>query len=165
MFDPFNDFQTAGYLRNAEAQKDPKKVRRAEHVAFMVGLEQALDQLKRRKADLTYADYLQVHKTLFQDYYPWAGIDRHDLGVGKLITKGPNVQFELSENCRKAVEWGLSMGNDVKHIRERPGEVMGAFAWGLIADECCRPPCQRTCSVFGPNHARAEAQTLGRTHD
>nr|WP_316643007.1 Fic family protein [uncultured Roseateles sp.] len=130
MFDPFNDFQTVGYLRNAEAQKDPKKVRRAEHVAFMVGLEQALDQLKRRKADLTYADYLRVHKTLFQDYYPWAGIDRHDLGVGKLITKGPNVQFELSENCRKAVEWGLSMGNNAKHIRERPGEVMGAFAWG-----------------------------------
>ena len=49
MFDPFNDFQTAGYLRNSEAQKDPKKVRRAEFVAFQYRLEQALDQLKRRR--------------------------------------------------------------------------------------------------------------------
>ena len=130
MFDPFNDFQTAGYLRNAEAQKDPKKVRRAEFVAFHYRLEEALDQLKRRRGTLTYGDYTRVHKTLFQDYYPWAGRDRHDLKVGRVITKGPNVQFELSENCRQAVEWGLGIGNDIDYIRQRPGEVMGAFAWG-----------------------------------
>lgn len=48
----------------------------------------------------------------------------------KSTHKGPNVQFELAENCQQAVEWGLKMGNDVKYIRERPGQVMGAFAWG-----------------------------------
>jgi cell filamentation protein len=130
VFDPFNDFQTAGYLRNFEAHKDPEKVSRVEHNAFKFRLEKALDQLRRNNGSLTYCDYLSVHETLFQDVYPWAGQDRHVLGVGRLVSKGSKVQFETSELSRQAVEWGLSMGNDPDYTRKRPGEVMGAFAWG-----------------------------------
>jgi cell filamentation protein len=130
VFDPFNDFQTAGYLRNFEALKDPLKISRVEHNSFKVQLEKALDQLRRLSGPLTYGDYLKVHGTLFQDFYPWAGQDRHTLGVGRLVSKGSKVQFEVSELSQQAVEWGLNMGNDPEYMRKWPGEVMGAFAWG-----------------------------------
>jgi cell filamentation protein len=32
--------------------------------------------------------------------------------------------------CQRAVEWGLSAGNNPKTMREKPGMAMGAFAWG-----------------------------------
>ena len=130
MFDPFNDFQTAGYLRNFEALKDPLKISRVEHNSFKAQLEKALHQLRRLSDPLTYGDYLKVHGTLFQDVYPWAGQDRHTLGVGRLVSKGSKVQFEVSELSQQAVEWGLNMGNDPEYMRKWPGEVMGAFAWG-----------------------------------
>jgi len=130
VFDPFNDFQTAGYLRNFEALKDQLKISRVEHNSFKAQLEKALDQLRRLSDPLTYGDYLKVHGTLFQDVYPWAGQDRHTLGVGRLVSKGSKVQFEVSELSQQAVEWGLNMGNDPEYMRKWPGEVMGAFAWG-----------------------------------
>lgn len=130
MFDPFNDFETAGYLRNVEGLKDPEQIRRQEHFFFEVNLEEALNYLHGRQDEICYEDFLRVHRILFDPLYPWAGMDRHQLGVGRLITKGKRVQFELSEKCRQAIEWGLRLGNDVEHIRRRPGEVMGALAWG-----------------------------------
>lgn len=34
MFDPFKDFETAGYLRNRFAEKDPQIVQEMEHQMF-----------------------------------------------------------------------------------------------------------------------------------
>lgn len=34
-FDPFNDFETRGYLRNHAGAKDPGVVRRLEHNVFI----------------------------------------------------------------------------------------------------------------------------------
>lgn len=130
MFDPFNDFQTAGYLRNVERSKDPERIKTEENFFFEARLEDALAQLRRRRGPLTYRDFLRVHETLFIDFYPWAGRDRRELNVARLVSKGTQVQFEVSESCQQAVEWGLRLGNDVERMRDRPGEVMGAFAWG-----------------------------------
>ncbi|MFE8645289.1 Fic family protein [Sphingomonas sp. NCPPB 2930] len=130
MFDPFNDFQTAGYLRNVEGLKDPQRIKFEENFFFETRLEDALSQLRRRRGKLEYRDFLRVHETLFSDFYPWAGRDRHQLGVARMVSKGPQVQFEVSEQCRQAVEWGLRLGNDADRMRACPGEVMGAFAWG-----------------------------------
>jgi cell filamentation protein len=47
-----------------------------------------------------------------------------------LVEKGASVQFEVSELCQRAVEWGLRMGNDHATMRTWPGKVIGAFAWG-----------------------------------
>lgn len=42
MFDPFNDFEQVGYLRNHHGVKDPEIVRQLEHTMFRAGLDEAL---------------------------------------------------------------------------------------------------------------------------
>lgn len=131
MFDPFGDFESAGYLRNVERLKDPVEVKLQEHLFFEANLEQALDYLRRIRGAIGYEHFLKVHRILFVEFYPWAGQDRRALGVGRLVSKGGDqLQFEASELCQQAVEWGLSMGNDHRTMRNSPGKVMGAFASG-----------------------------------
>lgn len=129
MFDPFGDFETAGYLRNYEGLKDLGEVKVQEHAFFEANVEDALKYLQSGQGALTYEHFLEVHGILFRDFYPWAGNDRQMLDVGRLVGKG-EVQFESSELSRQAVEWGLRMGNDQETMRQKPGVVMGAFAWG-----------------------------------
>jgi cell filamentation protein len=74
-FDPFRDFETQGYLRNFEKEKDLAIVKRLEHASFLTGIDDAFAALARRK-ELGYGDVLQTHKTLFEAVYPWAGQDR-----------------------------------------------------------------------------------------
>lgn len=106
MFDPFGDFASAGYLRNVERLKDPAEIKVQEHLFFEANLEQALEHLARIRGPIGYSDFLQVHRVLFGEFYPWAGQDRHELGVGRLVGKGERLQFEASELCQRAVEWG-----------------------------------------------------------
>ena len=128
---PFGDFESAGYLRNIEQLKDPEEVKLQEHLFFEANLEQALDYLRRIRGSIGYEHFLKVHRILFVEFYPWAGQDRRALGVGRLVSKGSEqLQFEASELCQQAVEWGLSMGNDHRTMLNSPGKVMGAFAWG-----------------------------------
>ena len=75
MFDPFDDFEQVGYLRNHHGVKDPTIVRQLEHTMFRAGLDEALVYLAGR-ADLCYEDFLKVHGILFEAFYPWAGQDR-----------------------------------------------------------------------------------------
>ncbi|WP_369801877.1 hypothetical protein [Pantoea sp. SM3] len=42
IFDPFGDFETAGYLQNALRLKDPDEVKASEHFSFELSLEDAL---------------------------------------------------------------------------------------------------------------------------
>lgn len=130
MFDPFGDYETAGYLRNIEGIKDLDELKRQEHVFFEANLEDALSYLQAIKGKLVYSNFLQVHRILFGEFYPWAGLDRQMLGVGRLVSKGKRVQFEASELCQRAIEWGLSKGNDPATLQHEPGTVMGIFAWG-----------------------------------
>lgn len=130
MFDPFKDFETAGYLRNIEGLKDLEEVKRQEHFFFESNLETALDFLHSCRGALEYEHFLEVHRILFGEFYPWAGNDRKMLDVGRIVGKGADLQFEVSESCQRAVQWGLDLGNDKSRIKARPGEVMGAFAWG-----------------------------------
>ncbi len=131
MFDPFGDFESAGYLRNVEQLKDSEEVKYQEHLFFEANIEQALDYLRRIRGPICYEHFLKVHCILFEEFYPWAGKDRQTLGVGRLVSKGgEKLQFEASELCQQAVEWGLSMGNDRRTMSKTPGKVMGAFAWG-----------------------------------
>ncbi|KJZ34884.1 MULTISPECIES: Fic/DOC family protein [Pseudomonas] len=150
MFDPFGDFETHGYLRNIESIKDLAILKRQEHVFFESNIERALKYLRDVEGHIRYKDFLNVHKILFEEFYPWAGQDRHSLKVARLVSKGGTIQFEVSESCQRAIEWGLEMGNNAQTIRARPGQVMGAFAWGhpfldgngrtmlLVHSELCR---------------------------
>ena len=130
VFDPFGDYETQGYLRNIEGLKDDDDLKLQEHAFFEANVETALTFLHRIRGPIVYNHFLKVHEILFGEFYPWAGRDRNMLGVGRLVGKGKRIQFEASELCQRAVEWGLRLGNDREEMRAKPGTVMGAFAWG-----------------------------------
>ena len=127
-FDPFNDFESRGYLRNTAALRDPVAVKEFEHRAFLAKLEQALRNLARI-GRLAYRDVLDTHKTLFEAVYPWAGQDRLLTAPDLAVSKGP-VLFAHPRDARAAVEYGLRLGLDKSIMRDRPGEVMGYLAYG-----------------------------------
>lgn len=127
-FDPFNDFEIRGYLRNYAALRDPVAVKEFEHRAFLAKLEQAFRNLGRI-GRLTYRDVLATHKTLFESVYPWAGQDRRKTAPDIAVSKG-EVLFAHPKDARSAVEYGLRLGQDEEIMRDRPGEVMGYLAYG-----------------------------------
>ncbi|WP_459904231.1 hypothetical protein [Caballeronia sp. HLA56] len=157
MFDPFGDYETAGYLRNIERIKDLDELKYQEHGFFEANLEKALTFLRSVRGDIAYEHFLEVHGILFDEFYPWAGKDRYSLGVARLVGKGQRIQFEASEQCQRAVEWGLDIGNHPLKMREAPGTVMGAFAWAhppgriRFSTETAAPCCSFMPSfVTGP---------------
>lgn len=133
-FDPFNDFQTAGYLRNRRGDTDLRVIKAFEQDLFAANMELALEWLQARKR-IAYADFLEVHRILFEDYYPWAGKDRAEVAPDRAISKG-SVKFALPSEIHRAVEHGLHLGNDKATMKSRPGEVMGLFAYGHPFLDC-----------------------------
>ncbi len=129
IFDPFGDYETAGYLRNTLKSKSAKEIKFQEHLFFRANILEAGNYLKTRE-NINYKDFREVHKILFEGFYPWAGQDRHTLGVARYVTKADRVTFVASEESERAVSHGLSLGNNTEYIAKRPGEVMGLFAWG-----------------------------------
>lgn len=128
MFDPFRDFAQAGYLRNRFAEKDAETVREMEHELFRAGLDEALAFLSKRRV-LSYEDFLEVHKILFLEFYPWAGQDRAMTAPDIAVSKA-GTMFCHPRDARLAVSEGLRLGQDKRKLREHPGEVMGLFAYG-----------------------------------
>lgn len=128
MFDPFKDFDTAGYLRNLDGEKDLAIVKMAEHQLFRVKLPEAADFLTRQ-TNLSYRDFLQIHHILFHGLYPWAGQDRATTTPDSLISKGSTF-FAHPLDAERAINEGLRLGRDSKTMRARPGEIMGLFAYG-----------------------------------
>ncbi|MCD8503928.1 MAG: Fic family protein [Burkholderiaceae bacterium] len=128
MFDPFGDFETEGYLRNFEKEKNLDIVKIAEHELFRAQLPAALMFLATKKK-IEYADFLEVHRILFAGLYPWAGKDRSEILPDSAIKKG-DLYFCHPRDCRRAVAEGLSVAHDKKVMRKRPGFVMGMFAYG-----------------------------------
>ncbi len=53
MFDPFSDFDTAGYLRNFEQEKNLRIVKIAAYELFRAQLPCALDYLSTKKHSLS----------------------------------------------------------------------------------------------------------------
>ena len=128
IFDPFNDFETRGYLRNVFLEKDLSIIKHAEHSAFMAGLADAFNFLSSIQV-LSYKDVLHVHKVLFGDVYPWAGQDRAQTAPEIAVSRG-NVLFSHPQDSKAAVEYALKLGSDKAVMSKKPGEVMGYLAYG-----------------------------------
>ena len=128
MFDPFNDFETAGYLRNIAQEKDLDIVKVVEHELFRANLPDAVRYLGKQKR-LQYTDFLEVHRILFKGFYPWAGQDRMQTAPESYIHKGETF-FSHPQAAALAVSEGLRLGHDKKKMATHPGEVMGLFAYG-----------------------------------
>jgi cell filamentation protein len=127
MFNPFGDLESAGYLRNRRQDKEEKVIKRMEHAIFRMGLPEALANLRKTK-QVSYEHVQAVHKTLFQNYYPWAGTDRLALLPEKNITKGTLV-FCSPQDIRRAMEYALALAQDKKTMSAKPGEVLGGMAY------------------------------------
>jgi fido (protein-threonine AMPylation protein) len=133
VFDPFGTFDNKGYLENTTAEKDLEKVKRMEHLAFSSRLDQALQILADTK-EITYATVLKTHKTLFQDFYHWAGRDRLSTAPDKEISKGDinsplRTEFERPGQIQLAFDYGLQLSSDQKRMKAKAGTVMGLFAF------------------------------------
>jgi cell filamentation protein len=126
-FDPFGDFETCGYLRNTQALTDPESVKRLEHAAFLANLDDAIDMLRSREV-IDYESFLEVHRILFHDFYPWAGQDRTATAPHLYISKGV-THFAHGSDIREVVGWGLTFAAK-ENFRENCGTVMGRFACG-----------------------------------
>lgn len=131
-FDPFGDFETAGYLRNIYKLTDLNVVKRLEHSSFESNIEQALAYLANVET-IDYTSILTVHKMLFMSIYPWAGQDRVMVTPDLRITKGRKgepgyTEFADSEDIRLAAEYAIGLACKQARFRDRPGEVMGALA-------------------------------------
>lgn len=129
MFDPFKDFETAGYLRNKFAERDLEIVQELEHQMFRASLDEAIAHLARRRGALRYEDFLGVHRILFEGLYPWAGQDRAATAPEIPVTKA-GTWFCHPAHAQWAVQEGLRIGSNKRLLRQRPGEVMGLFAFG-----------------------------------
>ena len=128
MFDPFKDFETAGYLRNVRRVKNAEVVKHFEHNLFRAHIDQALSYLASCQ-EIEYHNYLKVHHILFADYYPWAGKDRAAVAPTISVNKG-TVIFAHPLSAQLAVEAALRMGADTQNMCKKPGEVMGLMAYG-----------------------------------
>ncbi|ANS40989.1 Fic/DOC family protein [Serratia inhibens] len=133
IFDPFGDFDTAGYLQNSQTLKEPDEIKRAEHLSFELSIEDALSYLAQTNP-INYQSVLQVHETLFSDFYPWAGKDRNELVPHLAVFKGSpgnlrHTVFERPDSIRMAVDYALQLAANKERFRERPGEVMGLLAF------------------------------------
>lgn len=128
MFDPFNDFEKSGYLRNIRKDKDPVVIKHMEHNLFRANLKEATDYLVRQET-IEYASFLEVHGILFGDYYPWAGQDRLATAPHLLVSKA-GTQFCEPPAIQLAVDQGLRLAQHQNRMPEAAGEIMGLFAYG-----------------------------------
>lgn len=69
-----------------------------------------------------------VHRILFEAFYPWAGQDRAITAPNCAVSKA-GTMFCHPHHARLAIEEATSRQN-VKYMRQHPGEVMGVFAYG-----------------------------------
>ncbi len=104
-FDPFNDFETRGYLQNVFGEKDPEIIKHLEHSAFIAGIAEAFKYLSSVR-QLSYRNVPRMHQTLFGDLYPWAGQDRTETAPDIAVSKG-SVLFAHPADAKVAVEYGF----------------------------------------------------------
>ncbi|MNU33114.1 Adenosine monophosphate-protein transferase VbhT [compost metagenome] len=130
MFDPFGDFETAGYLRNVYEYKDKRRVSAAERLEVQSNILEAADFLHKVRGGLRYSHVLKVHKTLFGGLYPWAGNDRAVTAPNLRISKaGLDDLFALPGQERRAMEYALDQAANPSTMRNKPGWIMGLIAY------------------------------------
>lgn len=129
MLDPWGDHEIAGYLRNIYKEKDPDIIRHLELAAFQEQVSKSLSAL-RKPPVLLYQHITQAHKRLFGSLYPWAGQDRARTAPNIAISKaGINNMFAHPLSIRLAADQALTLGQNISHIRKRPGQVYGYLAF------------------------------------
>lgn len=132
-FDPFGDFDERGYLRNTAGAKEASDIKELEHLSFVSNLRDTLLFLSGERT-ISYQTFLDVHKLIFSNIYPWAGKDRFeltpDLGVSKGKEGSPGfTKFANPYEIESAINYGLSLAKNKEKFKSKPGQVMGNLAF------------------------------------
>ena len=133
-FDPFGDFEVAGYLQNSLQLKDPVEVKESEHLSFEASIEDALAFLENEPL-IDYGAVLKVHEILFSAFYHWAGRDRNELVPHLAVFKGvhgdpDSTVFEHPAQIRLAVDYALNWQVIVNAFETDPAKSWGS--WHLL---------------------------------
>jgi cell filamentation protein len=105
ILDPFEDYQTEGYLRNIFKEKDLTIVGHLETAAFEDHVHEAIRSL-RRLPRIDYEHITATHRLLFESVYPWAGQDRSENASNIAIVKGKyKTLFAHPADVRRAAEY------------------------------------------------------------
>ena len=118
VFDPFGDYESAGYLRNALNETDLHFVKKMEHDAFLSNLPKAIQYLSQIPT-LDYQALLQTHHIIFKELYPWAGQDRLVTTPNNTVRKG-QIVFANPEDIETTVNRALNANV--------AGDVLGGLA-------------------------------------
>lgn len=133
MFDPFNNYETEGYLKNFEKEKNLFIVKKLEQAVFNANLGKAMDYIFKCKV-IEPKNLLQVHQILFDGLYPWAGLDRQTLEKRKLlppnlhIHKG-NIHFLHPSRILHSLEYTLNRAKSPQLMSKSPGSILGELAY------------------------------------
>jgi cell filamentation protein len=132
-FDPFRDFHEKGYLRNVKATKDPQEIKELEHISFISNLKHAIEYLEKESL-INYKTFLEVHRIIFSDIYPWAGKDRFELTPDVGVTKGKEgtpgfTKFANPYEIESAINYGLILASKKDKFKSTVGQVMGNLAF------------------------------------
>ena len=126
-FDPFNDFETRGYLRNVFGEKDPNIIKHLEHSSFVAGISETFKYLGSIR-DLSYRDVLHTHKLLFGDVYPWAAQDRAVTAPNIAVSKGRVLFAHRRSTSRPRIVNGNPRAKcDNRRVMARPAKITTAF--------------------------------------
>jgi len=128
IFDPFGDYEQAGYLRNYFQIKDRNDLAQVEFNNYRTVLADALEYLEG--CDLHYADILQVHRILFTAIYPWAGQDRFVTAPSIAVGRGGLYDLFCHPNdCRRAAEHALRKLNSPREYIQNPGDAYSQLCY------------------------------------
>jgi cell filamentation protein len=128
ILDPFEDYETAGYLHNVYGVHDLELIGHLETAVFQQEILGTVRYL-RSVPILQYQHVTETHRQLFISLYPWAGQDRSVTAPTIAIAKGRHTTlFSHPAACRLATEHALRHGQDLNYLRARPGEVFGYLA-------------------------------------
>jgi len=128
ILDPFEDYDTAGYLHNFHQEKDLLVVGHLETAAFEQEILGTVRFL-RMQSVLEYQHITETHRRLFDSIYPWAGQDRSITAPNIAIVKaGYKTLFAHPGDCERAAQYALHLCRDTAHLRAHPGEVFGYLA-------------------------------------
>lgn len=133
VFDPFGDYDTAGYLRNEQQEKDLNLVKKLEQAHFKANVGRAINYAFKVK-NFEQEHLLYIHKLLFGEFYPWAGKDRFSLESKGLlppnsqVSKG-SVNFLPASRIEGSLEHTFSRAKSTKFMNQSPGTIIGELAY------------------------------------
>lgn len=131
IFDPFNNYEDVGYLNNVFHIKNMEIIKTLEHATFLINLPNALNYLSPiKRQDYNCQIISNVHKILFNDFYPWAGQFHNDLFPDLIISKG-HITFAFPDCLKNILNYTFNtyFKQSDAYIRKNIGDIISSLCY------------------------------------